>query len=150
MDGRYTYCFSNEHWSANSKEVSFNVHGIVYVPESEAPSDPLEKEGTLPSPHYLSISAQLTHDHFPSSPNVRTPYTSKRRARLHRGPRTHAPQYSRIDQRARQVVEHFPARRADRRGRVPGVVAEALFRSKRPRKTVLWQGCAWLTSACAL
>ncbi|KIW46365.1 hypothetical protein, variant [Exophiala oligosperma] len=44
MDGKYIYCFSNEHWSANSKEVSFNVHGIVYVPESEAPSDPLEGE----------------------------------------------------------------------------------------------------------
>ncbi|KAL9120097.1 MAG: hypothetical protein Q9187_003350 [Circinaria calcarea] len=44
LDGRYTYCFSNEHWSATSKEVSFNVHGIVYVPESEAPSDPLEAE----------------------------------------------------------------------------------------------------------
>ena len=44
-DGKYTYCFSNEHWSANSKEVSFNVHGVVYVPESEAPQDPLEVEG---------------------------------------------------------------------------------------------------------
>ncbi|KAF1817245.1 transmembrane emp24 domain-containing protein 2 precursor [Eremomyces bilateralis CBS 781.70] len=43
-DGRYMYCFSNEAWSANTKEVSFNVHGIVYVPESEAPQDPLEKE----------------------------------------------------------------------------------------------------------
>nr|POE47692.1 endosomal protein p24b [Quercus suber] len=43
-DGRYEYCFSNENWSANSKEVSFNVHGIVYVSESEAPQDPLEKE----------------------------------------------------------------------------------------------------------
>ncbi|KAI9670685.1 MAG: p24 complex component [Alyxoria varia] len=43
-DGKHTYCFSNQHWSANSKEVSFNVHGIVYVPEAEAPSDPLEKE----------------------------------------------------------------------------------------------------------
>ncbi|KAI9779116.1 MAG: p24 complex component [Peltula sp. TS41687] len=43
-DGRYTYCFSNEHWSASTKEVSFNVHGIVYVPESEVPSDPLEVE----------------------------------------------------------------------------------------------------------
>ena len=40
----YTYCFSNEHWSATSKEVSFNVHGIVYVPESDATADPLEKE----------------------------------------------------------------------------------------------------------
>ena len=49
-DGRYLYCFSNEHWSANSKEVSFNVHGIVYVPESDSSSDPLEAEGTqMPS-----------------------------------------------------------------------------------------------------
>lgn len=45
LDGKYLYCFSNEHWSASSKEVSFNVHGVVYVPESEAPSDPLEAEG---------------------------------------------------------------------------------------------------------
>ncbi|KAF2222952.1 emp24/gp25L/p24 family/GOLD-domain-containing protein [Elsinoe ampelina] len=44
MDGKYTYCFSNEYWSANSKEVSFNVHGIVYIPESEAPQEPIEKE----------------------------------------------------------------------------------------------------------
>jgi hypothetical protein len=44
-DGKYTYCFNNEHWGANTKEVSFNVHGIVYVPEHEAPQDPLEKEG---------------------------------------------------------------------------------------------------------
>ena len=44
-DGKHLYCFSNEHWSASTKEVSFNVHGIVYVPESEAPSDPLESEG---------------------------------------------------------------------------------------------------------
>ena len=44
-DGKHLYCFSNEAWSASTKEVSFNVHGIVYVPESEAPSDPLESEG---------------------------------------------------------------------------------------------------------
>lgn len=44
-DGKYLYCFSNEKWSANSKEVSFNVHGIVYVPESETPGDPLDAEG---------------------------------------------------------------------------------------------------------
>jgi hypothetical protein len=46
-DGKYIYCFNNEHWGANTKEVSFNVHGIVYVPEAEAPQDPLEKEGEL-------------------------------------------------------------------------------------------------------
>lgn len=53
-DGRYIYCFSNEHWSAGSKEVSFNVHGIVYVPESEAPGDPLEKEGKSLHDFWLS------------------------------------------------------------------------------------------------
>ena len=44
-DGKYIYCFSNEKWVANTKEVSFNVHGIVYVPESEDSQDPLEREG---------------------------------------------------------------------------------------------------------
>lgn len=44
-DGKYHYCFSNEGWTSNSKEVSFNVHGIVYVPESEMAQDPLETEG---------------------------------------------------------------------------------------------------------
>ncbi|KAI5293456.1 p24 complex component, partial [Ascosphaera atra] len=43
-DGRYLYCFGNEAWSSNTKEVSFNVHGIVYVPESEIEKDPLEVE----------------------------------------------------------------------------------------------------------
>ena len=53
------YCFSNEHWSSTTKEVSFNVHGIVYVPESEAPSDPLEIEGTLPPfPHTSRVRTQ--------------------------------------------------------------------------------------------
>ncbi|KAK7737479.1 p24 complex component [Cytospora paraplurivora] len=43
-DGKYTYCFGNEHWGSSSKEVSFNVHGIVYISESEAAQDPLESE----------------------------------------------------------------------------------------------------------
>lgn len=45
-DGKYTYCFGNQHWGANSKEVSFNVHGVVYVSETEYQSDPLDAEGT--------------------------------------------------------------------------------------------------------
>ncbi|KAK4247995.1 emp24/gp25L/p24 family/GOLD-domain-containing protein [Corynascus novoguineensis] len=43
-DGKYVYCFGNEHWGASSKEVSFNVHGIVYVSEADQPQDPLEVE----------------------------------------------------------------------------------------------------------
>jgi hypothetical protein len=44
LDGRYTYCFSNENSNVGTKEVSFNVHGIVYVPEEPESSDPLERE----------------------------------------------------------------------------------------------------------
>ncbi|KAK9462183.1 emp24/gp25L/p24 family/GOLD-domain-containing protein [Lipomyces oligophaga] len=43
-DGRYTYCFSNEASGYASKEVGFNVHGVVYVDASEVPPDPLEVE----------------------------------------------------------------------------------------------------------
>ncbi len=43
-DGKYVYCFGNEHWGATSKEVSFNVHGIVYVSETDSAKDPLEVE----------------------------------------------------------------------------------------------------------
>ncbi len=54
-DGKYLYCFGNDHWGSSTKEVSFNVHGIVYVPESEIPADPLEAEGAsspIPTSHY--------------------------------------------------------------------------------------------------
>ena len=76
MDGKYIYCFSNEHWSASSKEVSFNVHGIVYVPESEAPSDPLEAEGTVSLPvnhHTLAPFTESTmHElRVEESPGIR-------------------------------------------------------------------------------
>lgn len=43
LDGRYTYCFSNEISGSAYKEVNFNVHGVVYVPEDPTHSDPLEK-----------------------------------------------------------------------------------------------------------
>ena len=51
-DGKHLYCFSNENWAAGTKEVSFNVHGIVYVPESETPNDPLENEGMWSTPEF--------------------------------------------------------------------------------------------------
>ncbi|KYK55617.1 endosomal P24B protein [Drechmeria coniospora] len=44
QDGIYTYCFGNQHWGANTKEVSFNVHGVVFVSESDLPTDPIESE----------------------------------------------------------------------------------------------------------
>lgn len=44
-EGKHVYCFSNDHSSANSKMVSFNVHGIQFVPKTEEPIDPLQDEG---------------------------------------------------------------------------------------------------------
>lgn len=44
-EGKHVYCFSNDHSSANSKMVSFNVHGIQFVPKPEEPIDPLQDEG---------------------------------------------------------------------------------------------------------
>ena len=73
-DGKYMYCFGNEHWGANSKEVSFNVHGIVYVSEADAPQDPLESEGmsNYSCPFEIEIlflfPPLLTSFPFPSSP----------------------------------------------------------------------------------
>ncbi|CAG8705322.1 5785_t:CDS:2, partial [Ambispora leptoticha] len=47
LDGRYTYCFSNQFSTVTEKIVSFNVHGVVYVQGddgSNSHTDPLEKE----------------------------------------------------------------------------------------------------------
>ncbi|KAB2578751.1 Transmembrane emp24 domain containing protein 2 precursor [Lasiodiplodia theobromae] len=84
QDGRYTYCFSNEHWAANTKEVSFNVHGIVYVPESEAPQDPLEKEVRQLSELIASVKdeqgyivvRERTHRNTAESTNARVKWWS--------------------------------------------------------------------------
>ncbi|WFD26884.1 p24 complex component [Malassezia nana] len=35
MDGRYTYCFSNEFSMVSDKVLSFNVHGVLYLTDEE-------------------------------------------------------------------------------------------------------------------
>jgi hypothetical protein len=77
-DGKYTYCFGNEHWGSSSKEVSFNVHGVVYVSESDSPQDPLEAEGTAnltvwPFVYWynLTVVSQFVNSRKPS-PRSRT------------------------------------------------------------------------------
>ena len=65
-DGKYVYCFGNEHWGASSKEVSFNVHGVVYVSEHDADKDPLETEG-------MAISVTLLSARSPSAICQRSP-----------------------------------------------------------------------------
>jgi len=84
QDGKYTYCFSNEHWSANSKEVSFNVHGIVYVPESEAPQEPIERElkemselmATVKDEQGYIVVRERTHRNTAESTNARVKWWS--------------------------------------------------------------------------
>jgi emp24/gp25L/p24 family/GOLD len=133
-DGKYVYCFSNEHWSATSKEVSFNVHGIVYVPESDAPSDPLEAEGSsqykkIPSPTHAQNHKSLIYIcTVTSPPTLRAPHPSQRRAILYYPPRANAQKHSREHKRESEMVEHLSARCTDRRGDLPGLVAKAIFR----------------------
>jgi len=43
IDGRYTYCFSNEMSTLQDKVVSFNVHGVIYVPD-DGTIAPIERE----------------------------------------------------------------------------------------------------------
>nr|CAG8434142.1 610_t:CDS:2 [Entrophospora candida] len=46
LDGRYTYCFSNLMSTVTEKVVSFNIHGVLYMPDDDGSihTDPLEKE----------------------------------------------------------------------------------------------------------
>jgi hypothetical protein len=44
MDGRYEYCFSNQMSTMADKEVSFNVHGIIYISEDDDIVAPVERE----------------------------------------------------------------------------------------------------------
>ncbi|KAF8138244.1 COPII-coated vesicle protein [Boletus edulis] len=43
-DGRFEYCFSNQMSTMADKEVSFNVHGIIYISEDEDIVAPVERE----------------------------------------------------------------------------------------------------------
>ncbi|KAG9317259.1 COPII-coated vesicle protein [Chiua virens] len=43
-DGRYEYCFSNQMSTMADKQVSFNVHGIIYISEDEDIVAPVERE----------------------------------------------------------------------------------------------------------
>ncbi|KAK7470923.1 p24 complex component [Stygiomarasmius scandens] len=43
-NGRYEYCFSNQMSAIADKIVSFNVHGVIYVPEDADIVAPVERE----------------------------------------------------------------------------------------------------------
>ncbi|KAM9934463.1 hypothetical protein OXX80_005946 [Metschnikowia pulcherrima] len=54
MDGKYQYCFSNEKTSRVDLDVSFNVHGVVYIDVNDPDSDSLD--------YSISRLNQLTSD----------------------------------------------------------------------------------------
>ncbi|GEQ67436.1 hypothetical protein JCM33374_g1101 [Metschnikowia sp. JCM 33374] len=54
VDGKYQYCFSNERSSRVDLDVSFNVHGVVYIDVSDPDSDTLD--------YSISRLNQLTSD----------------------------------------------------------------------------------------
>ncbi|KAK2738882.1 p24 complex component [Myotisia sp. PD_48] len=82
-NGKYVYCFGNEAWSSNSKEVSFNVHGTVFL-DADSSSDPLEVEVKKLS-HELAqvkdeqayiIVRERTHRNTAESTNARVKWWS--------------------------------------------------------------------------
>lgn len=42
--GQYEYCFSNEYTNIGTKDVTFHVHGVVYVDPDDAAREPLDYE----------------------------------------------------------------------------------------------------------
>lgn len=54
MDGKYQYCFSNEKLSRVDLDVSFNVHGVIYIDVNDPKSDTLD--------YAISRLNQLTSD----------------------------------------------------------------------------------------
>ncbi|RHZ62361.1 hypothetical protein Glove_340g9 [Diversispora epigaea] len=83
-EGRYTYCFSNEMSTVSEKLVSFNVHGIIYVPDDGSHSDPLEKEireladglAAIKDEQEYIVMRERTHRDTAESTNDRVKYWS--------------------------------------------------------------------------
>ncbi|KAG8927645.1 p24 complex component [Tulasnella sp. 419] len=82
-DGRYTYCFSNEMSTVSDKQVSFNVHGVVYVPDDGTVA-PIEREirnlaiglqGVKDEQEYIVIR-ERTHRNTAESTNDRVKWWS--------------------------------------------------------------------------
>ncbi len=101
------------------------MHGIVYVPESEAPSDPLEVEGqcsVVDAPAMADCDGVVC-----STAIVGATVAGQRRAVIHRDAGAHASKYGGEHEREGEVVEHLPTRRVDRRGHLSGLVVEAVL-----------------------
>jgi hypothetical protein len=134
-DGKYIYCFSNEHWSASSKDVSFNVHGIVYVPEAEAPSDPLEAEGM----RRTCRQAMHTLITTTSPTTIRASLPGQGRTVVHRCPRANSQKHGGEYQWQSKVVEHLPNGSSRWRRYLPSLVAQKILRGRQKQLRAVWR-----------
>ncbi|RLV89043.1 Endosomal protein P24B [Spathaspora sp. JA1] len=54
LNGKYTYCFSNEKTGRVDLDVSFNIHGVIYIDVNDPKSDTLD--------YAIQRLSQLTND----------------------------------------------------------------------------------------
>ncbi|KAG8895294.1 p24 complex component, partial [Tulasnella sp. 403] len=82
-DGRYTYCFSNEMSTVSDKQVSFNVHGVIYVAddgivapvEREVRNLAIELQAVKDEQEYI-VMRERTHRNTAESTNDRVKWWS--------------------------------------------------------------------------
>lgn len=102
------------------------MHGIVYVSEQDAPSDPLEKEGA--EKHNSRWASRLTAraSQIPFGAII----SSQGRAGIHCGQGKDAQKYRRKYKCKSQMVERIPARRSGGNVYIPSVVVEEVLRGE--------------------
>lgn len=83
-NGKHTYCFSNEDSSMKTKDVSFNVHGVVYVDVKDNSDDNLESSARkllelvydVKNEQNYIVVRERTHRNTAESTNSRVKYWS--------------------------------------------------------------------------
>lgn len=143
-DGRYSYCFSNEFSTVSDKTVSFNVHGIIYVPD-EGDMLPIEREirdlaaglqAVKDEQEYLVIRERVHRNSKYPNTTLQTLATE-----------TEADKRFLHDSRGKhkyksQVVVHHPRFHPGRRLLLPSLLCQASVRGSTCRVTVLSQQSA--------
>lgn len=84
VDGRYQYCFSNEKSAESQKDVSFNVHGVVYVDVNDPNGDALDFSlrrltqliGDVKNEQSYLVVRERTHRNTAESTNSRVKWWS--------------------------------------------------------------------------
>ncbi|VEU22404.1 DEKNAAC103485 [Brettanomyces naardenensis] len=83
-DGKHSYCFSNEDSSMRTKDVSFNVHGVVYVDVNDNSGNNLEPSARkllelvydVKNEQNYIVVRERTHRNTAESTNSRVKYWS--------------------------------------------------------------------------